>query len=1046
MKSLPLIAFLSLLLTCAHTSLAQAEIDTLLASTSYKKGDALMKEGNYDSSAYYMEIAADIFEQSEQWQKLADALNTLSEDHWRMGRLDAADEVASKAQTICQTYLGEDHIIEADALNNLGNIKIMRGKLSESLVDHEAGLAIKKKRLDEFDPVLAGSYSNIGVIYDYLGDYDRALNYYQKALEIDEKVLGGMHADIAMSYNNIGSIYQFKGDHGNALKYYEKALEVDLEVLGAEHPDLGDIYNNIGTIHYYNGSFDLAGDFYEKALRIRSNSFENNHPKVAESNNNLGNVLFENGDLEEALKNYLKALKIREEVFGPRHAKVISVYHNLGALYDKEGDSEKALESYHTALEISQESLTENHPDIAKSHGHLGRMYEKVKQYDLALFHLNNALEIYQVNFGERHPEIGRTYNSIAVNYNAMNKYSLALENVEKGLMANSDSIGLLSQGYNQHFYLNSLRTKAQTFYRLHTENEELEYLQNSLNTFLHCDTLMTVMRNGNLRHNDKLTLGASAAKIYPIAIVASESLFEKTGDLKYRELSFYFSEKNKGVTLSQSLFDEYAKGYAGIPESTLELERTLLVDESFYRSEILGMKLKQNGYDSGRMHEFENRLFDIKSKVDSLKKSYEQNYPEYYELKYANNIMGITGVQDKLKPSQVVVEYIEAENEIFVFTIQKDQLSVKSIPMDSAYDAMIDTYLSSLDFSVIDETPDLAFENYTKSSYWIYQTLLMPVLDELEPEVTQLIIVPDGKLSYAPWDILLTSSASSKDYKALDYLLKDYSISYAHSASVLFNQIQNSVQSSQATLAFAPTYEASVSEKTFRSLGSDFRDELTQLKWNRDEINTIGEYYSGDYFEGNEATENQFKQVASEYQILHLAMHAFVDNTNPMNSKLVFTQNQDSVEDGMLHAYELFNMDLNAELAVLSACNTGIGKIQKGEGVMSLGRAFSYAGCQSVVMSHWSVDDKTTSLLMNSFYKYLADGATKNEAMRQAKLDFIQNTHGIETHPYYWGGFVVLGNTDPLSEPTNRWMFIVPVVIVLIVIVGANRRRKRSH
>lgn len=1044
MKYLSPFAIASMLLLHSLTSLAQVEPDTLLASASYQKGDSLMKAGEYDSSAYYMLIASDIFEKSEQWQRLADALNTLSEDNWRMGRLDDADEFAARAQTICQTYLGADHLVEADALNNLGNIKIMRGMLTESLVDHEAGLAIKKLRLDEFDPVLAGSYSNIGVIYDYLGDYDRALNYYKKALEIDEKVLGGKHADIAMSYNNIGSIYQFKGDHSTALKYYQKALQVDKEVLGEEHPDLADIYNNIGSIYYYNGSFDLAGDYYEKALRIRANSFEGNHPKIAESYNNVGTVLFENGDFERALDNYFKALKIREEVLGPKHAKVVSVLHNIANLYNENADVDDALQYYKKALKISQESLTANHPDIAKSHGHIGRLYRSIEQYDLALDHLEKALTIYKVNFGDRHPEIGRTYNGIGTIYNRKGMHELAMKNIDFGIVSNSDSIGLMSQGYSQYYYLNSLRSKAETFYLLHKEGGQMDDLQSALENFLKCDTLIAVMRKGNLRHSDRLSVGEASSKVYTKAIIVSQLLYEKTSDVSYQDLSFYFSEKNKGVTLSQTLFDQYAKGYSGIPESTLSLEQSLLVDESFYRSEILSMKLKKNGYDSARMDQFENRLFNIKGKVDSLKKSYESDFPDYYELKYANTTITSKKVQEKLKPNQVLIEYIESENEIFIFSIEKDKVSISSVPLNFEYDSMVNAYIASLDNDLINNFPEKAFLQYSKSANQLYELLLSPVIKNLGTEITQLIIVPDGKLAYVPWDILLTSPAEKNDYKALSYLLKDYSISYANSASLLFHQINKSPQVGRSTLAFAPSYAEVVSEETFRELGTNFRDELVQLKWNKEEIETIGEYYSGDYFSGSQATESQFKKVASDYQILHLAMHAFVDNQSPMNSKLVFTQNEDSLEDGMLHAYELFNMDLNAELAVLSACKTGIGKIQKGEGVMSLGRAFSYAGCQSVIMSHWSVDDKSTSLLMNSFYKYLAEGKPKDEAMRMAKLNFIDETHGVTTHPYYWGGFVVLGNSESLSKPGTNWLvYVLSVIGLVLILMGIYFRRK---
>ncbi|MEL7006350.1 MAG: CHAT domain-containing protein, partial [Bacteroidota bacterium] len=145
-----------------------------------------------------------------------------------------------------------------------------------------------------------------------------------------------------------------------------------------------------------------------------------------------------------------------------------------------------------------------------------------------------------------------------------------------------------------------------------------------------------------------------------------------------------------------------------------------------------------------------------------------------------------------------------------------------------------------------------------------------------------------------------------------------------------------------------------------------------------------------------------------------------------------------DSLEDGMLHTFELFNMNLSAELAVLSACNTGIGKLQKGEGVMSLGRAFSYAGCPSIVMSHWSVDDRSTSELMSLFYKNLSEGKSKDLSLKQAKKEFLNNTDELRTHPLYWAGFVVLGDTKPLTNGSGHQLIYWLIGVVLVILVSS--------
>ena len=179
-------------------------------------------------------------------------------------------------------------------------------------------------------------------------------------------------------------------------------------------------------------------------------------------------------------------------------------------------------------------------------------------------------------------------------------------------------------------------------------------------------------------------------------------------------------------------------------------------------------------------------------------------------------------------------------------------------------------------------------------------------------------------------------------------------------------------------------------------------------------------------------ANEAVFKSNAIDYGILHLATHAIIDGENPLNSYLIFTSTGDSTEDNNLYAWELYNMRLNAQMAVLSACNTGFGKLQRGEGVMSLGRAFAYAGVPSIVMSLWPAEDESTADLMGYFYEALAEGQSKDEALRNAKLRFLKEMPPSKHHPFYWAGFVVQGDAGPLkSNEIPLWIWGLCVVLI---------------
>ena len=187
----------------------------------------------------------------------------------------------------------------------------------------------------------------------------------------------------------------------------------------------------------------------------------------------------------------------------------------------------------------------------------------------------------------------------------------------------------------------------------------------------------------------------------------------------------------------------------------------------------------------------------------------------------------------------------------------------------------------------------------------------------------------------------------------------------------------------------------------------------------------------------GNDAVERVFKTELAKHSVLHLAMHALVDNEDPTNSRLVFTHDADSVEDNFLHVYELYNMKLPIDLAVLSACNTGFGKLEGGEGLMSLGRAFAYAGCPAVVMSQWKVDDLATSTLMKSFYENLAKGMKKSEALQTAKLSYLENCGPREGIPFLWGSFVLMGDDQPIAvEKAFEWKYVGSGVAVVMIIM----------
>lgn len=257
--------------------------------------------------------------------------------------------------------------------------------------------------------------------------------------------------------------------------------------------------------------------------------------------------------------------------------------------------------------------------------------------------------------------------------------------------------------------------------------------------------------------------------------------------------------------------------------------------------------------------------------------------------------------------------------------------------------------------------------------------------------------------------------------------MLRKTIISYDYSASLWRSKNQkNKNKYSKKFAGFAPSFNDLVASES-RSCHSE---EFYTLKCSEEEVEGIKKIIGGEIFSGVQASKEAFQKHADDYQILHLATHACVDEENAMLNKIHFT-------DNYLSSYDLSILDLNADLVVLSACNTGTGKLLKGEGMMSLARSFRQAGCQSTVMSLWPVNDCSTAAIMKLFYSNLSKGEDKNLALRNAKLSYLESANKMERSPFYWAAFIQSGNVDVLNYSkgffSKKYFWLLPIIMLML-------------
>jgi CHAT domain-containing protein len=559
---------------------------------------------------------------------------------------------------------------------------------------------------------------------------------------------------------------------------------------------------------------------------------------------------------------------------------------------------------------------------------------------------------------------------------------------------------------------------KAQAHLARYQQNHQQTDLDTALWCYQTADALVDKARDRLQNEGSKLFFSQKSRPIYERAIRFCLMRHQMTGELQYLEKAFYFSERNKATLLFQSLQDAGAKLAAGLPDSLLERERNLKVDIAFYQNKIFEAEQAQSVKDtSSRLAEWRQILFDREEAYRKLNEELEKNYPSYYQLKYDHKIVSVQDIQKALSKSQLLLEFFEGDSAIYVFAIGKKDIQIHEVPRDSSLEKQIQQLLSSL------QQPQSGLQglrDFAQPAYNLFDRLLKPLIEG--QAVEQLVIIPDGQLSYLPFELLLCNSTdfsslndrkAGRQYLDLPYLFRETATRYAYSATMLFASPYRSEARKKELAAFAPAY----TDSWF-------------LAHNQPQAEAIAEMMSGTAFIGEQAAKTSFLQAAPNYSVLHLAMHGEPDLYSPLRARLLFA-GDDTAASSSLYAYEIYNLKLNAKMAVLAACESGYGKLEQSEGIYSLARAFSYAGCPSVVSSLWKADGKATIELMKGFYAELERGADKSAALRQAKKQYLESASNTALHPYYWANFVVIGEDAPISRGGHIFWVIFGLVLI---------------
>ena len=888
-----------------------------------------------------------------------------------------------------------------------------RGSYDTALWYWQKSLSLALKQFQETDTVCAELSINLGATHFQLGAYAQAEAYFRLALSAYE-ALPFKHPKQINVMNNLGVLYAELGRYAEAEAIYKEVSSLlKTKAFGDRPSDLGNNFNNLGSLYARQEQFELALPYLKQALEIWF-QFQKEKPRYyAYALNNLAGLYYRMGQYHASLQMYIKAEERYQAVLGKTHPQYANLLSNLALMHHKVGDTLQAQKLLHQTLYLQRENLSApRHPHILTSLNLIARFYFDLGQRDSAAYYLAEALAW---NLSENQDTQIRDLEKIA--------QILAKRPIFASPIQGVKSLHLLFEWYAQ---------EAQY------ENQSEAVLDWALNFF---DTY----RSSFTIESDKLIILREHSKLLELGLNHYAKRLETLGDKIYKVLDL--AERGRSILLAESLRASKARTFGGLPDSLSKQEAALQERLALAKKKLLELS------DTQELMQWQQKLREAQEEAHQFQQMLASRYPRYHEHKYTRPHLDYQALQARLPKNVALISFVVRGERLLAFVLSRRGLVLRVLDnTDQLLQKNIDAYHKAL-FGQLHQDVNTKPEDFIPWARALYRQLLEPLEADLA-FANHWVILPDGPLDGLSLDALLYQDVEAgTDLGSLPYLLKHKTLSYAQSLHVLesFRQTERKEAIKQELLAIAPNYEP-LKEDLIQhrplhlvKLRQKFKPLLGVFK----EVEGLAKLMPSKVLLREEASERNFRALAGDYDVLHIAGHGWLDRTYPMLSSMVLSEDGDSLQDNFLQAYEISQMELAARLVVLSGCETGLGTQVAGEGSLSLARSFGYAGVPATVVSLWPVNDQATQWLMTDFYTHLVDGKDKAEALRLSKLSYLTKAKGQASHPAYWAAFVLQGDWSPLRTSWSwAWyvaLFLGPLALGLGAYAWLRTRRPSS-
>ena len=829
---------------------------------------------------------------------------------------------------------------------------------------------------------IGNSHANQGRDTEALASYRRVPDLAAAAGEKD------LAAD---AWNAMAVLYGYRGDMAEVQRCYEHSLAL------AERPAT---LTTIGWMHRRRGELEKARDSFERALRLLAGDEEDQ----AKVRNHLGGVYLDLGEPERSLQEYRKALDVyvsRNDGEG-----IAQSLSNIGQVYLAQEDARAALDEFEKAWEPSRAARPRTTASVL--HG-IGTARLELGRTEQALEALGRALPL---------REKGGDRRGKAVTLLQLGRAHAARGETGQAAAFLRDALRLARQTESSFVQVSALAALA----RLDRDRDRLEEALRQIGEAI---SILESIRSdlpGDRLKSSFFAAKRSTYELYVDILVRLDGLQPGRG---YRARAFQASE----MARARSLMDLLAEGRSGVTRGISADLRHREAEVAARIAQVQSELTDELGKESQRpevVRVFRGRLAEAEDDRQALEERIRNEHPLYAEVRYPSPL-NLRKIQDRLDAGTALVEYsLSEEDGSYLFLVTRDQLEVHPLREARKIPDQVRRVRQG-----VERPGRRQLDGYVRAARWLYQELVAPIQSDLTGK-RLLLIVPDGPLHLLAFESLLTGEVEGSDPGTFPYLLRDYAVSYIPSASVLpllgpGARSGHKGSRGKRFVAFAdpdygpreveegpPVLLAEADGARTRSPGAA-RVRLPRLEGSAREVRRIAERYPPEQvviYERAQATEGNVKgnPVVEQAERLHVGAHGVLNEERPALSGLWLTRN--GKEDGLLQVYEIFNLDLHADLVVLSACDTGRGREVKGEGLVGITRAFLYAGAPSVVVSLWRVADLSAPDLMVRFYEDLDRTGDKAEALRRAKLEMIARG-GDQAWPYHWAPFILVGRPE---------------------------------